>query len=153
MESVADSPHEPDDQQDCLKLSFWTVGDSEVIQIDMRIDKDKCASSKGWHVQWETVPPGNSQDPVAWVAFAEETKRMKPTDKAILGMVSESPGRNASYKRGCQETFFPRPQGGRGYFRASSPPALCATVPVILIVVGLSRSSETGFPFPAVSCS
>ena len=26
----------------------------------------------------------------------EETKRMKPTDKAILGMVSESPGRNGS---------------------------------------------------------
>ena len=26
----------------------------------------------------------------------EETKRMKPTDKAILGMVSESPGRNES---------------------------------------------------------
>ena len=39
---------------------------------------------------------GNSQGPVAWVAFVEETKRMKPTDKAILGMVSESPGRNAS---------------------------------------------------------
>ena len=39
---------------------------------------------------------GNSQDPVAWVAFAEETKRMKPTDKAILGMVSELPGRNVS---------------------------------------------------------
>jgi hypothetical protein len=39
---------------------------------------------------------GNSQSPVAWVAFVEETKRMKPTDKAILGMVSESPGRNAS---------------------------------------------------------
>ena len=39
---------------------------------------------------------GKSRDPVAWVAFAEETKRMKPTDKAILGMVSESPGRNAS---------------------------------------------------------
>jgi hypothetical protein len=33
---------------------------------------------------------------VAWVASVEETKRMKPTDKAILGMVSESPGRNAS---------------------------------------------------------
>jgi len=33
---------------------------------------------------------------VAWVAFVEETKRMKPTDKAILGMVSESPGRNES---------------------------------------------------------
>ena len=39
---------------------------------------------------------GNSQGPVAWVAFVEETKRMKPTDKAIHGMVSESPGRNAS---------------------------------------------------------
>ena len=39
---------------------------------------------------------GNSQGPVAWVAFVEETKRMKPTDKAILGMVSESPGRNGS---------------------------------------------------------
>ena len=39
---------------------------------------------------------GKSQIPVAWVAFAEETKRVKPTDKAILGMVSESSGRNES---------------------------------------------------------
>ena len=31
---------------------------------------------------------GKSQGPVAWVAFAEETKRMKPTDKAALGAVS-----------------------------------------------------------------
>jgi hypothetical protein len=38
---------------------------------------------------------GNSRNPVAWVAFAEETTRMKPTDKATLGVVSESPGRNA----------------------------------------------------------
>ena len=30
----------------------------------------------------------------------EETKRMKPTDKAILGMVSESPGRNESEPTG-----------------------------------------------------
>ena len=43
---------------------------------------------------------GKSQSPVAWVAFVEETKRMKPTDKAILGMVSESPGRNVSEPRG-----------------------------------------------------
>jgi hypothetical protein len=43
---------------------------------------------------------GKSQDPVAWVAFAEETKRMKPTDKAILGMVSESLGRNESEPTG-----------------------------------------------------
>jgi hypothetical protein len=39
---------------------------------------------------------GKSQEPVAWVAFVEETKQMKPTDKAILGMVSKSPGHNAS---------------------------------------------------------
>ena len=38
--------------------------------------------------------------PVAWVASVEETKRMKPTDKAILGMASESPGRNESEPRG-----------------------------------------------------
>ena len=51
---------------------------------------------------------GKSQNPVAWVAFAEETKRMKPTDKAILGMVSESPGRNASERRGGPESEQPR---------------------------------------------
>ena len=39
------------------------------------------------------------RDPVAGVACVEETKRMKPTDKDILGMVSESPGRNASELR------------------------------------------------------
>jgi hypothetical protein len=39
---------------------------------------------------------GKSQGAVAWVASVEETRRMKPTDKAILGMVSKSPGRNAS---------------------------------------------------------
>ncbi len=37
---------------------------------------------------------------VAGVASVEEMKRMKPTDKAIFGMVSESPGRNASEPRG-----------------------------------------------------
>jgi hypothetical protein len=37
-----------------------------------------------------------SQDPVAWIASVEETKLMKPIDKAILGMVSESPGRNVN---------------------------------------------------------
>ena len=39
---------------------------------------------------------GKSQSPVAWVALVEETKPMKPTDKAILGMVSKSSGRNES---------------------------------------------------------
>ncbi len=53
-------------------------------------------SSKGWRVQWDKAHRGKSQTPVAWVATVEETNLLKPTDKAILGMVSESPGRNAS---------------------------------------------------------
>jgi len=42
----------------------------------------------------------------------EETKRMKPTDKAILGMASESPGRNVR-----------EPSGGldKNWFRRPSP--------------------------------
>ena len=32
--------------------------------------------------------------------MGEETTRTKPTDKAILGMVSESPGRNVSEPSG-----------------------------------------------------
>src|SRR5262252_4860092 len=43
---------------------------------------------------------GKSQSPVTWVASVEETKRMKPTDKAIFRIVSESPGRNASEPSG-----------------------------------------------------
>lgn len=50
---------------------------------------------------------GKSQTPVAWVAFAKETKRMKPTDKAILGMVSESPGRNESEPTGGLDKISP----------------------------------------------
>ena len=44
------------------------------------------------------------RSPLAWVVSVEETKRMKPTDKAIFGMVSESPGRNASEPTGGLET-------------------------------------------------
>ena len=51
---------------------------------------------------------GNSQSPVAWVAFVEETKRMKPTDKAALGAVSESPGRNDSEPTGGPDTNNPK---------------------------------------------
>src|SRR5258707_5365795 len=36
------------------------------------------------------------RSPLAWVVSVEKTKRMKPTDKAILGMVSKAPGRNGS---------------------------------------------------------
>ena len=58
-------------------------------------------SRQGRHGQWESVPPEEESGTfVAWVASAEETKRMKPTDQAILGMVSESPGRNASEPSG-----------------------------------------------------
>ena len=45
---------------------------------------------------------GKSQGPVAWVAFVEETKR---TDKAALGAVSESPGRNGSEPIGGLDTI------------------------------------------------
>ena len=61
---------------------------------------------------------GNSQIPVAWVAFVEETKRMKPTDKAILGMVSESPGRNESEPTGGLDKI--SPEGRALYSRAKA---------------------------------
>jgi hypothetical protein len=61
---------------------------------------------------------GRSQNPVAWVAFAEETKRMKPTDKAILGMVSESPGRNESEPTGGLDKI--NPEGRALYGRAKA---------------------------------
>jgi hypothetical protein len=62
--------------------------------FDHSASSEKLACSVG-----DSPTGGKVRDPVAWVAFVEETKRMKPTDKAILGMVSESPGRNASEPR------------------------------------------------------
>ena len=56
---------------------------------------------------------GRSQSPVAWVAEVEETKPMKPTDKAIFRMVSESPGRNGSEPTGGPEKYS---LGGRALF-------------------------------------
>jgi hypothetical protein len=44
------------------------------------------------------------RSPLAWVVSVEKTKRMKPTDKAILGMVSKAPGRNESEPRSGLET-------------------------------------------------
>ncbi len=41
--------------------------------------------------------------PVAWIAWTEETKFVKPIDKAIIWMASESPGRNASEPMGGPE--------------------------------------------------
>ena len=37
-----------------------------------------------------------ARSPVAWITSVEETNLVKLIDKAIFGMVSESPGRNAS---------------------------------------------------------
>jgi len=44
-----------------------------------------------------------ARDPVAWIAGLKETETLKPIDKAIFGMVSESPGRNVSERRGGLE--------------------------------------------------
>ena len=38
--------------------------------------------------------------PVAWIASVEETKLMKPIDKALARRVSKSPGRNVSEPTG-----------------------------------------------------
>ena len=46
--------------------------------------------------------------PVAWMAGRRETKYLKPIDKAIFGMVSESPGRNVSERTGGPESEGPR---------------------------------------------
>src|SRR3954451_15723898 len=62
---------------------------------------------------------GKSRSPVAWVASVEETKRMKPTDKAVLGAVSESPGRNESEPIGGLEKNYP--EGRALYGRVKAP--------------------------------
>jgi hypothetical protein len=49
-----------------------------------------------------------SQNPVACVASVEETKRMKPTDQALYGRVSESPGRNVREPSGGPDKNEPR---------------------------------------------
>src|SRR5215469_8581882 len=65
---------------------------------------------------------GKNQGPVAWVAFAEETKRMKPTDKAALGAVSESPGRNESEPIGGLDTNNPKAEPFRSGRRQHDVP-------------------------------
>jgi hypothetical protein len=56
---------------------------------------------------------GRVRTSVAWVASVEETKRMKPTDQAIFGMVSESPGRNASEPSGGLDKKTPEAEPSR----------------------------------------
>ena len=61
---------------------------------------------------------------VAWVAFVEETKRMKPTDKAICGVASESPGRNASEPRGGLKNMNPEAEPSGSGRRQHDKPQL-----------------------------
>ena len=46
---------------------------------------------------------GKSQSPVTRMAAWKETETLKPIDKAIARMVSESPGRNGSERTGGPE--------------------------------------------------
>jgi hypothetical protein len=84
-------------QADFRELPAHPATTSEFKQFEFF---DHSASSERLACSVGDSPTGERvRDPVAWVAFVEETKRMKPTDKAILGMVSESPGRNVSEPR------------------------------------------------------
>jgi hypothetical protein len=56
---------------------------------------------------------GKSQRPVAWMAGRRETDDLKPIDKAVLGTVSESPGRSASERIGGLDR---RRTGGRALY-------------------------------------
>jgi hypothetical protein len=50
-----------------------------------------CASSEGWHVQWEAVlspTEAKVRSLVAWIAGRRGTEFLKPIDEAIHGMVA-----------------------------------------------------------------
>jgi hypothetical protein len=41
------------------KMHVTKYGDSASVQAATRVNAEQaCASSKGWHIQWESVPPG-----------------------------------------------------------------------------------------------
>jgi hypothetical protein len=61
------------------------------------------ASSKADAFSGSQTHRGKSQSPVAWMAGWRETETLKPIDEAITRMVSESPGRNESERRGGLE--------------------------------------------------
>ena len=48
-----------------------------------------------------------ARSPVAWMAGRREINDLKPIDKAIVRMVSESPGRSASERTGSPESSSP----------------------------------------------
>ena len=89
-----------------LQRESCLIAESYGLFADQR-DQQRLACSVG-------VSPTGAEvrSPVVWIAPVEETKPVKPIDKAIFGMVSESPGRNVS-----------EPIGGldRKKFRGLSP--------------------------------
>jgi hypothetical protein len=81
--------------------------DTTVVETDIhfRMSRVKLVYSAG-------VNPARARvrGPVAWIVGRKETESRKSTDKAILGMVNESSGRNESKRTGGPENVNP---GGR----------------------------------------
>jgi hypothetical protein len=79
--------------------------DTTVVETDIhyRMSRVKLVYSAG-------VSPARARvrGPVAWIVRRKETESRKSIDKAILGMVSESSGRNESKRIGGPENVNPR---------------------------------------------
>jgi hypothetical protein len=79
--------------------------DTTVVEtnIHFRMSRLKLVYSAGVSPARATV-----RGPVAWIVRRKETESRKSIDKAILGMVSESSGRNESERTGGPENVNPR---------------------------------------------
>ena len=77
----------------CSDLSTDGIYDRQCVQL-------RRACSVGASPTGEEV-----RTPLAWIALVEETKLMKPIDKALARRVSKSPGRNASEPIGGPESL------------------------------------------------
>lgn len=79
--------------------------DTTVVEtnIHYRMSRLKLVYSAGVSPARATV-----RGPVAWIVRRKETESRKSIDKAILGMVSESSGRNESERTGGPENVNPR---------------------------------------------
>jgi len=67
--------------------------DSEVRALIRRMNRENPlwggASSEGWRVQWETVPPRpRVSSLVAWMAGRKETNALKPIDRVVERMTA-----------------------------------------------------------------
>ena len=86
-----DSPYEPG-----LRSGMW-----QKMRVNVCPAKAGVFSGSQPH-------PNKSQSSVAWIAGRKETEPRKSIDKAILGMASESLGRNESERTGDPETLYLR---------------------------------------------